>query len=225
MSQQGLMEMEARNSPLTNNSRMISLRSTGLLRQPCCSHCLYQEDHHVCLEQTPCRNLVGIICAHAGSLSPQCSSRQHERPQDSYNTLDGPQLSRLDCVGLCLDDRSSPHAREKFLGLACPLRPGTSSNVNAVRLVPPASHTVVIIRLSQLLLAHRDRLLDPTAFGDPTPARYRVERPETTKRKIVPSRPFRPTRPTDDRRTLAQALPERRATQTGLRYSDGHTET
>src|SRR3990172_6597410 len=181
------METEACSSPLTNNSWMISLRSTGLLRQPCCSHCLYQEDHHhVCLEQTPCRNLVGIFCAHAGSLSPQCSSGQHERPQDSYNTLDGPQLSRLDCVGLRLDDRSSPHARKKCLGLACPLRPGTPSDVNAVRLVPPAPYTVVINRLSWLLLAYRDRLFDPTALGDPTPARFRVERTETTRRKIVP---------------------------------------
>src|SRR5437870_2815735 len=219
------METEARYSPLTNKSRMISLRSTGLLRQPCCSHCLYQEDHHVCLEQTPCRNLVGFICAHAGSLSLQCRSGQHERPQDSYNTLDGPQLSRLGCVGLCLDDRSGSHAREKFLGLACPLRPGTPSDVNAVRLVPPAPHTVVIDRLRLRWHAHHDRLLDAAALGNSTPTRHRAERTEMTKRKIVPNPPFRLTRPTDDRRTLARALPGKRVTRTGLPYNDDRTAT
>lgn len=58
--------MYARTSPLTNNIRVINPRATGLLRQSCCSHCLYQEDRHVCLEQTPCRSLVGIICIHVG---------------------------------------------------------------------------------------------------------------------------------------------------------------
>src|SRR6267143_7230807 len=163
------METEARSPPLTNERRMISLRSTGLLRQSCCSHCLYQEDHHhVCLEQTPCRSLVGIICNLARSLPPQRNSRQHERPQDSHNTLDGPQLSRLGCVGLCLDDRSSPHAREKCLGLAYSLRPGAPSDAHVVRIVPPASYTAIIDRLSLLRHTHRGRFLDATAFGDPT---------------------------------------------------------
>src|SRR4029079_1442313 len=31
-----------RTSPLTNNIRVISLQATGLLRQSCCSHCLYK---------------------------------------------------------------------------------------------------------------------------------------------------------------------------------------
>src|SRR4029077_6747362 len=106
-------------------------------------------------------------------------------------------------VGLCLDDRSGSHGREKFLGLACPLRPGTPSDVNAVRLVPPAPHTV-IDRLRLCWYAPHDRLLDATALGEPTPTRHLVERTETTRRKIVPSPPFRLTRPTDDRRTLVR---------------------
>ena len=69
------------------------------------------------------------------------------------------------------------------------------------------------------------QLLDATVVRRPTPTRYRVGRPETTRRKIVPSRPFRPTQPTDGRRTLARALPGKTATQTGLPYSDGHTAT
>src|SRR5262245_27015853 len=129
---------------------MTSLRPLGLWpRQPCCSRCFYQEGPHVCLEQTPCRSLVGPICAYVGILFLEYSAGQHERLYDLYNGLDGRQLPRLDCLGLCLDDRSSPHAWEKCLDLASPLHPGTPPGVNAVRFISPAPHTVVIDRLGQ----------------------------------------------------------------------------
>src|SRR4029077_5952750 len=150
-------------APLTNNNRMISLRSASLLRQPSCSHCLLGGGLHVCLEQTHCRNLIGTLCTHTGNLSFRCSSGQYERPQASYDTLDGPQLSRLSCVGLCLDDRSNTHARKKCLGLAYSLRPGATSDAHVFRLVSPTSHTAVIDRLSLPRHTNRRRLLDATA--------------------------------------------------------------
>ena len=48
---------------------------------------------------------------------------------NSYNALDVIQLCRLDYLGLCLFDRSSPHAQEKCMDLARP-----PSDVNAYRL-------------------------------------------------------------------------------------------
>src|SRR6185295_8414040 len=167
----GLMEMYTRTSPLTNDIRVISLRATGLLRQSCCSHCLYQEDYHVCLEQTPCRSLVGIICTHGGNIFLRYSTGQYEWPQDPYNPLDGPELSRFGDMGLRLDDRSNPRARKECVGVACPLLPRSPSDVNVVRIVPPAPDPVVIHRLSWPWPAPHDRLLDPTALGEPTPAK------------------------------------------------------
>src|SRR3954468_13966992 len=131
-----------RTSLLTNNIRVISLQATGLLRQSCCSHCLYQEDHQVCLEQTSCRSIVGIIYTHVGSFFLRYSIGQYEQPQDPYNRLGGPELSRLGDMGLCLDDRSSPHARKECVGMACPLLPRPPSNVNVVCPVPPAPYPV-----------------------------------------------------------------------------------
>ena len=69
-------------------------------------------------------NLLGLFVLMLGVFLSS-SSGQHQWPEDTHDTLDGPQLYRLDYLGLCLDDRSSPHAREKCLGLACALRPRT----------------------------------------------------------------------------------------------------
>src|ERR1043166_1573500 len=90
-------------------------------------------------------------------------------------------------------------------------------------LVFPAPYPVVVDLLSLPWYETHDRLLGPTALEEPTPAKYLEERSETTRRKIEPSRPFRPTRLTDDRKTLARALPEMKATRIGLRYTDGRT--
>src|SRR5262245_14483381 len=124
---------------------MISLRSIGLLWQLCCSHRLYQEDHHVCLEQTSCCNFVRIVCGHADNLPPEYNSRGHKHPQGPYNRLDRDQLYWFDSLGFCLDDRSSAHAREELLGLACPIRSSTPSDADAICTLPPASHTELVI--------------------------------------------------------------------------------
>src|SRR5688572_2160898 len=139
--------------------------------------------------------------------------------------MDGPQLSRPPCVGLRLDDRSSPHAREKSLDLADSLCPGTPSDLNVIHLVSPASYTAVIDPLILRRHGHDDRPLHIVSCGAPTPARYLVGQTQTTRRKIVPTRPLRPTRLTAGRRIHGQVLPEKRAMQIELRYSDGRTAT
>jgi hypothetical protein len=93
----------------------------GGIRQ--CQHDTRSQDHN-CQDKTQETHTSPQIDAYCEPVSRQSdwkpSSEQDERLQDSSNALDGPQLSRFDCVSLCLDDQSSPHERKKCMGLAVP---------------------------------------------------------------------------------------------------------
>src|SRR5262245_31972432 len=137
--------------------------------------------------------------------------------------MEGLERRRTPCVGICLDDRSDPHAWQKRLAVAGAFLPCSATHANALRVVSSASFESLI---TLPLQAKRRRLCRRVTWPeDSIPAKFLAKPVETRGKRTGPSPLWRPVLPKVVPKRPGLRLPRTRAARIAWPYSDDRRAT